>query len=281
MNIQIFYFSGTGNTWWVTNKIVSYLKLEGHNIETTSIESPEIADTGNLNKLINKSDIIGFGYPIYGSDTPKIMFEFISKLAQIADIKIPKPTLVYCTELACSGNGSWFLKNKLKKKGLKINWAVHFRMPNNISVPQSPFKYDIPLENLSKFLSRAEKRASKLAQRISSGKKWIQGRNPISKIIGDGQRFFYRLEYKNMSQKWSVDERLCTDCMRCIEICPAGNIEFVNDVIQYSDKCNLCMRCYNFCPTQAIMYAEKHHKQEKGKPYKGPTPEFKPEILKK
>ena len=154
-------------------------------------------------------------------------------------------------------------------------------MPNNISVPQSPFKFNIPPENLSKFLSRAEKRASKLAQRISSGKKWIQGRNPISWFIGTTQRGFYRLGYKRLSQKWGVDDDLCNKCMRCIKICSVGNIEFVNDIIQFSDKCNLCMRCYNFCPTQAIMYAEKHHKSEKGEPYKGPNPEFKPEILKK
>lgn len=281
MNIQIFFFSGTGNTWWVTTKIVSYLKLQGHKVEVTSIESPEIVDPGNLHKLLVKSDIVGFGYPIYGSDAPKIMLEFISNLPQMAEINNHKPALVYCTELACSGNGSWFLKKRLKKKGFKINWAVHFIMPNNISVPQSPFKFDIPHEILSKFLSKAEKRASKLAQRISSDKKWIQGRNPISKIIGDGQRFFFRLGYKTLTQKWGIDNHLCNKCMRCINICSVGNIEFVNDIIQFSDKCNLCMRCYNFCPVQAITYAERSHIKEKGLPYQGPIVEFRPEILKK
>ncbi|MBY9007353.1 MAG: hypothetical protein KGD63_11415 [Candidatus Lokiarchaeota archaeon] len=40
--ISIFYFSGTGNTWWVTEKIKNILKKKGHKIIIYSIEREDL-----------------------------------------------------------------------------------------------------------------------------------------------------------------------------------------------------------------------------------------------
>jgi flavodoxin len=50
----IFYFSGTGNTWWVSEKLGRYLAEKGFSVEVHSIEKISAFDAdkpwcGNVN----------------------------------------------------------------------------------------------------------------------------------------------------------------------------------------------------------------------------------------
>ena len=62
------YFSGTGNTKYCLEKFVS---LYDRNIEITPLE-----DEGTIEKVAHHKDII-FAYPIYYSNLPKIVQDFI------------------------------------------------------------------------------------------------------------------------------------------------------------------------------------------------------------
>lgn len=59
----IFYFSGTGNTWWVGQQLEAALNSRGFQSQAISIEqiSPEDAAAH-----IDQAEMIGLGYPIYG-----------------------------------------------------------------------------------------------------------------------------------------------------------------------------------------------------------------------
>jgi len=43
MKISIFFFSGTGNTWWVTQKIKEIFEEKGHFVELYSIERKDLS----------------------------------------------------------------------------------------------------------------------------------------------------------------------------------------------------------------------------------------------
>lgn len=62
------YFSGTGNTKYCLEKFVA---LYDRNIEITPLE-----DEGTIEKVAHHKDII-FAYPIYYSNLPKIVRDFI------------------------------------------------------------------------------------------------------------------------------------------------------------------------------------------------------------
>ena len=88
-----FYFSGTGNTWWVSQRLVDALCARGFNASAFSIEqisSDQVAD------LIQSATCIGLGFPIYGSDTPRVFRDFVSRLPVLPQ---EKPVIGYVTQL--------------------------------------------------------------------------------------------------------------------------------------------------------------------------------------
>ena len=112
IKIIIFYFSGTGNTWWATEKLQQMLKEKKFEVEYFSVESKVAQDGKKVNELINQSDLVGFGYPIYGSDIPLIFMDFIKNLAPVKN----KNSFVYTTMMLFSGDGALVARRQLKKK---------------------------------------------------------------------------------------------------------------------------------------------------------------------
>jgi len=74
----IFYFSGTGNTWWAAQRLAE--ELEKYKFQT-STHSIEQVSQEKANDLIGQADLVGLGYPIYGSDAPLIMQDFCWSLS--------------------------------------------------------------------------------------------------------------------------------------------------------------------------------------------------------
>lgn len=68
------YFSGTGNTKYCLEKFVA---LYDRNIDITPLE-----DTGTMEKVTYHKDII-FAYPIYYSNLPKIVRDFICENSDV------------------------------------------------------------------------------------------------------------------------------------------------------------------------------------------------------
>jgi flavodoxin/ferredoxin len=272
--IPIFYFSGTGNTWWAAQRLAE--ELEKYKFQT-STHSIEQVSQEKANDLIGQADLVGLGYPIYGSDAPLIMQDFISALPQN---KQPKPMLVFVTQAAWSGNGAYFIRPLVEAKGYRIDWAVHFNMPNNISLDLGFFLNAI----LGLFRAKpanALKRIKELACRVVENQPWIMGRSPFFSL-GWIQRIpFRRGIHQWQSNAYQVDDGKCNACGRCERICPVGNITLIDGLPQFDDRCNLCLRCFNFCPQLAILAFNKPFNAAHfgDKPYQGPVPEFRPELL--
>ena len=74
---SIFYFSGTGNTWWVSEIFARVFNEKGISASAYSIEKISGSRAG---RIIDESDLVGFGFPTHGSDLPFIMKEFFQKL---------------------------------------------------------------------------------------------------------------------------------------------------------------------------------------------------------
>ncbi len=49
-----------------------------------------------------------------------------------------------------------------------------------------------------------------------------------------------------------IDEKLCTGCGACVQICPVGAIEMNNGTAVVSDDCIDCGACLSACPVDAI-----------------------------
>ena len=272
--IPIFYFSGTGNTWWVANHLAEELGKHHFQTSTHSIEQVSLEQ---VDHLIGQAQIVALGYPIYGSDAPLIMQDFIAALPKTIQAK---PMLVFITQAAWSGDGAYFIRPEVESKGYTLRWAVHFNMPNNISLDLGWV--------LNSFLSlfrakpAAERnRIEKIASRVAENRKWIMGRSPLFSL-GWIQRIPFRKGiHQWQTDAYQVDPEKCNACARCEQLCPVGNITMVDGLPQFADRCNLCLRCFNYCPQLAIEAFGKPFNTDwfGEKPYQGPEPKFLPELL--
>jgi flavodoxin len=159
--ILIFYFSGTGNTWWVSARIAEKLRELGLDAQAYSIE--QITDEESA-ELVKSADIIGLGFPIYGSDAPRNFHQFLDRLPALPE---GKPVFGYITQLVWSGDGCNFLEKKLREKGYILTWAIEFKMPNNIALGFSPLKYTADYAKFEPLLTRNEERIAAFCEKIA------------------------------------------------------------------------------------------------------------------
>ena len=280
----ILFFSGTGNTWWTSVKLAELLKKQDFEAAALSIEAEE----KYISRRIIESDIIFLNYPVYGSDRPEIVKDFINRLPENPTGTQAKPLGIICTQLAYSGDGAWLEHEMLENRGYRIDWAMHLPMPNNISIPGFPFGYTNDQARLEKKLNKAEVKLKKLTEKISKGIPERHGTTFISKCLGLMQRAPYRKMFPGWRNDVAIDPVSCTKCGKCIKLCPVDNIRFADEAAggfpEFQGSCILCLRCYNFCPTQSVLYRNTKFKPGKGTesiPYTGPVEIFDPQILKK
>lgn len=266
----IFYFSGTGNTWWVADQIKRRLDAKNINASAVSMDTltPKKADW-----WIKTADLVLFGWPVYGSDLPEPVKRFIEKLPESQK---GKHTHVFCTQMGFSGDGAWLAHKLLKSKGLIIDTAEHFAMPSNMSMFSGFF--GTPNEkSIKRIMARAEILVERYVEKLLTNKARIKGR--YSFLLGIIQRGPYRLYQNKACRKVGVEAARCTRCGLCAALCPVGNIKIM-DVPQFAGHCAQCLRCYSFCPTCAItFYGHVRDISKRGMPYAVPDKHFKPSLL--
>ncbi|MCG8568979.1 MAG: EFR1 family ferrodoxin [Spirochaetes bacterium] len=271
MKITLFYFSGTGNTWFAANQFKNRCESLNYEVHLYSIENPLLTEEKVLS-LINESHLIGVGYPIYGSDVPKNMLNFIKSLPIQEK---PQDFFSFCTQAMFSGDGNWFIKKILKNRGYTLKYSFQINMSSNFYVPLfSPFKpYTGKKLNITN--EKAKKRIEQAVTKINQQKPFIQGTDPISILIGWLQRVFFRKFEFMLTNLFFVNETSCTDCGLCIKMCPVNNIERKVQKITFLNKCILCFRCYNLCPVNAINCGKRTINSEKYIRFKGPVEKMK------
>lgn len=265
-SVAIFYFSGTGNTWWLGKALER--KFNERNIQTQFIEIDSEFVTQYIDR-VDAFDIVGFGYPIYGSDCPLKFWSFLNTLPLVEK----KDSFVFTSMLAFSGDGALVAERHLKKRGFNLKQAVNIKMPNNLKLPY-PIIDQFPIyseEETEQILMKAEKKIERLIDKIINRDHWIEGRGPLGILGGVIQRgSVVLLGWSRWARNFFVDNEACTQCMLCVDDCPTGNIRYEDGEFVWGEKCICCLRCYNLCPIDAIQYKKATLDRDKFQRYKGP-----------
>jgi flavodoxin/ferredoxin len=234
----IIFFSGTGNTWWVADKIKKQLDAKGINADTVPIDglTPKKADW-----WIKAADLVIFGWPTYGSDMPEPMKRFVSTLPVVEK---GKHIHVFCTQSAFSGDGAWFCHHVFEDKGLIIDSAEHFVMPSSKRGNRSDDRFE-------RIMERCGIKVEQYVAQLLSGCARIRGRH--SGWLGALQRGPFRRYMMRAGKLAHAIPEKCTGCGLCAQLCPMQNIRMENGKAVFLDKCALCMRCAAFCPAGATV----------------------------
>jgi len=277
MKASIFYFSGTGNTWFVAKSLEESLVGMGITSEAHSIEEDELKDLDKLLLKIADSDHIILGYPIYGSIAPKPMIEFIENLPKTyKQTKIS----VFSTVALASGDGAIVYKDLLEKKGYVFHTGMEFKLSNNFNVPGFP---DVLHVGDSKRIDRrnfkALKKVEKMAERILNNQPKLEGNHFVGHLLGDTQRKHVDDLLVGFNEKLYCEDSKCVNCGKCAKICPVNNINNKEKGVAFQGKCAVCMRCYHFCPTQAINVTSDSLDNKKWPRFRGATQSYQKDLM--
>ena len=243
MNINLYYFSGSGNTKWVADRFKESFHFYGSSVELINIENLEKVDIDNCDTII-------IGTPIHAEVAPKIVMDFIKKLPNNST---GIECMLYATLGATSAAALDIIRNILKSKGYTVVSQSFITMPNNYSfgVGKEP-----STEKICKVLEEAQIRIKRVVEETLKKSNKIDSvsifRVGLGKVAGKSFMKFLPRMARHLT---ALEE--CNKCGLCLRNCPKGNITFENGRAVFHSHCIMCTRCVHICPLNAIRYKGK------------------------
>lgn len=232
------YFSGTGNTEYCIKKFVSVCAPGS---PVMSIEDTSILET------IGQHQEIIFAYPIYYSNLPKIVRDFITKNQTVW---YGKRIFLIATMGLFSGDGSGLGSRLLKKYGAHIIGGLHIKMPDCICDVKTLKRSTAQNREI---INNATNKLVKAAHQLEKNNPPQEGINIFYHIAGlFGQRLWFYNKTRLYTNQLQINPNVCIGCGKCIELCPTKNISMIHNKAQAHDRCTMCYRCISQCPCKAI-----------------------------
>jgi len=241
---MIFYFSATGNSKYVAERIAI-----ATNDKIVSITESIKNDVYTFK--VNNGENIGFITPTYSWGLPTVVIDFIKRLR----INNYNANYVFhvLTFGTITGQAHSLMKNCLKKIGLPLNGKYIVRMVDT----WTPIFNLTDIAKNNNILDKAEEQIDKVIGQIDL------------KTIGDFNNrkvpfgcIFYKLDYQNgkPTNKFTVDN-FCISCRLCARQCPVAAIELLNGKPVWTEKrCAGCLGCLHRCPKFSIQYGKSTKK---------------------
>ncbi|MDR2828459.1 MAG: EFR1 family ferrodoxin [Acholeplasmatales bacterium] len=240
--VNIFVFSGTGNTLYCAKEISKKLNEESKIISI---------NFSNKNSFFCEADKAIFMFPIYAYTIPSIVREFIKNITL-------KTSYIACVVTYGSSVGySLSETNKLfLKKNLTINYFSKIKMPENIG---SLFKENETKNDL--IISLSNNLVNEISYDINN---LVNNKTKTSSFISLFPKALYRTFERTIFIKNRVSHKRCNKCRLCTIICPLRAIRFENNAIKVNhSSCTHCQRCINNCPKLAITLFFQNHKDKR------------------
>lgn len=262
---MIFYFSGTGNSKWVADKLAE--KTDEH-----LYFIPDELSTSCIYHL-TQGERIGFVFPVHGWRPPKIVRAFIEKLSfginnealsQGKQASTSQPYVyAICTAGDTIGETMDILKQDLLKKKLYLRSGFSLIMPE--SYVGLPFMDVDNQENENRKIENSSNLLNGYISNILLKKPNIWdltlGKWPKinSRVLGG---VFHK--YLITDNPFWVDSNKCVRCGICADVCPVHDIngglghepDWKHDL-----SCLTCFSCYHHCPHHAIQYGRQTKKK--------------------
>jgi len=239
---MIFYFSGTGNSYYVASK-------------TASRTGEELAPITRLTKnagggyeyALHDGEIIGFVYPVYAWAPPRIVLDFISGL-KLLDYKGQ-----YIFSIATCGNDTGnslkVLRKGLQKKDLVLSAGFSIRMPSNYVLMMDIDPEQLKQEKLEAAETAIDHICEAIEERRVVNTDELALGFPALKTALVAPLFN---KFAIQPRKFFADDK-CTGCGICEKVCCHENIK-VNGRPVWGNLCSQCFACLHYCPVKAVQY---------------------------
>ena len=250
--VQIFYFSGTGNSLSVARNLSKEID------QSEVIPMVRWLNMSNHPQLSKKVVLV---FPTYLMSIPLPVREFIAK---VNFSSVDYVAAVFTAEN--KGNLSYVsIDRLLHKYNRKLDYYCELQMPQNTPTGINPSPGDanwtkkIVADAVEKQLENSQQQCKVIASDVRKSQKHdihiSIGKQLLEKLIS-------AMTKNNKTILPFYADETCSGCTVCEKVCPTKRISVVEKRVTWdrSIKCYYCFACFNTCPEQAILlrnYAKK------------------------
>ncbi len=243
MNMQIYYFSGTGNSLYVAEE------LQKRFPEAVLVP---IIGALKIDPIVSSGEIIGLVFPLHAFGLPFPVQEFLKRV----DIRSASYIFAIATRGGSPCRVFDDIQKVLRQKGKSLDASFFINMPNNY-IPLPSYEPQTQDE-----IPRQEADLQQIMDRLGDG---IAHQRKF--FPGDTHQSFFRshvlfpflkwliqkTRYFGQERKFYADSQ-CTGCGICQRVCLAEKIRIENGkpVWREDIRCLFCFACVNYCPAQAV-----------------------------
>lgn len=244
MPVNIYWFSGTGNSLIIALECKRSFQDHGHPVRCIPIETCDPS-------AVKGHGLTGFVVPVAGQSTYPFIWEFFNQLPDVN----AAPCFFADSMAMYSGGILGPLKTLLKRKGYRPIAAREFIMPNNL------LRKEAKPETEARMILKAKNEVRTFCEQILQGKgRWWD--IPVySRIMNCGFRYRFVVNAFKKIFGYHIDPGRCTRCGICVKLCPENSLSIQDDQIvpRHDNTCSLCHRCFAYCPEGAIRIGRKEH----------------------
>jgi len=234
-DVNLYYFSGTGNTKALAQAAVGELRRVG-----TTVVLRDIA----VDRTISTADLVGIFLPVYSLGAPRIVMNFVRSLPAGEGAA----AFVIANAAGMPGPAHAAIARELTLKGYKVKLADWVNMPSNYIVG----KEAVSDAEAHKVISLGQAKVVSLLKSMQTTSSAMPRYSSYSPIALANRMFLLGLNY--MHRFYRVNDK-CTGCSACVAMCPTQSIALSKDARPlWKAGCEHCMRCVNFCPEGAIEF---------------------------
>ncbi len=237
---MIVYFSGTGNSKYVAQRIAEAIGDEAVTIEGL-----------NPDMSLSDSEVFGIVTPTHWWELPFLMRQFLERLT-LSGAGYTFLVATYGTTPGCCGEDA---RRILRRRGISLSASFGVKMPDT----WTPMFDLTDAAKVAKMNEEAEKYIDAAIEQIRTK---ITG-NHTSGRLPYAVRLFSDplLNAERKTKNFYVEEQ-CIGCGLCAGKCPVQAIEIRDKrPVWVKDECALCFRCLHHCPKFAIQYGNGKTKQ--------------------
>jgi len=238
MKTQLFVYTGTGNSLWIARR----LALELNEAALEFMQFP-------LSDLKVEADRVGIIFPVHIWGLPVRVIQFINHL------QVNPETYLFALAVNAGQPAATLLQLQRlmsARQGL-LSAGYSMVLPSNYI----PWGGPGPTEKQQRLFKEAQGKVKAIAGSILRGERRRVDRGPLWQNVLFS--WIYQISFRSvhkLDKNFWVDDK-CNRCGICSKVCPAQNIEMVNEKPVWLHRCEQCLACLQWCPQEAIQYGKK------------------------